>query len=276
MPINKENISKIKNFLAATDAKSLEKMKQLLTFVDEDVLSRKEFTENFAKVLKFLTGLKEKNQGEFTNLNKNMSDLSKKIKGDNLSDLTITKSEINKLFSGLSDKLGKLVDDKIASVRDGFDGKDADEERVSIIASERALESVTPLIPTTKGIKRDILKMGKLLRKALKKKLKISDIIGLKEALKKQGVHSLSGGSGGIGGSIRYYDLSASLDGTTRTFTLPAFARVVDVKLSSVPVMREDTDYTINGSTFQITFTSEISDNDISSGQSCWILYSQM
>ena len=170
----------------------------------------------------------------------------------------------------IRDEVNKLKDGK-----DGVDGKDADEDKVSIIASERAIEAVKPLIPTTDGIKKEILNMGKLLRKALKRKLKISDIQGLREELDKRG-KTIYTGSGGaeIGGHVRYSDISASLDGATRTFSLPAFSRVLQVNLSSFPnILRENTDFTVNGSTFQITFTSEISLNALSSGQTCVILY---
>lgn len=264
------------------DNKQIQGLQKILSLLEPDALTRKEFTENFSRVLKFLTELKAKNKGEFASLNKSISDLADKIKEDNSNDIVTLKGEANKTYSGLSAELRKIIDDKIASIRDGIDGADADEDRVSIIASERAIEAVKPLIPTNSGLKKQILSMGRLLRKALKKKLKIKDIKDLRkelDELKKLRSQTImtGSGSGGIGGHVRYHDLSASLDGgVTRTFSLPAFARVLDVKLSSIAVMRQDVDYTINGSDFQITFTAEISDNRLLSGQSCWIIYAQM
>ena len=199
-----------------------------------------------------------------------------KLKGDNSNELGSMNKNIDNLFSKFSGEINKILDDRIALIKDGEDGADADEHRVSIIASERALEAVKPLIPTTSGIKKELLKMGRILRKALKKKLRISDIKGLKEALDKKVIYTGTSGGAGMGGSIRFYDLSSQLNGVLKTFQLPAFARVVDVKLSSIPVMREDTDYEINGSTFQITFKSGVkASTALDSGQSCWILYAQ-
>jgi len=258
--------------MAKTNDKNLKKLQRLLQAMDEDSLTRSEFTEQFSKVLKFMNSLKEKNQGEFSSLNKKWDDFSNKLGSD-------TKTErinIDKLFNELSSNLNRLVDNKLSSVKDGLPGLDADEDRVSIVASERALEAVRPLIPTTSTLKKDIAKMGKLIRKILKKKLRISDIKGLKEALKKQGgVHSLSGGSGGIGGSVRYYDISASLNGATKTFSLPAFARVLSVQSSSFPnAFRETTDYTTDGSAFTITFTAQITaGTTLNTGQTITILY---
>lgn len=109
-------------------------------------------------------------------------------------------------------------------------------------------------------------------------RLSISAINNLREeldALKKSkgGTTYISGGTAG-GNVVRAYDLSDSLDGVTRTFALPAFWRVISVHLSSFPnILRPTADYTTNGSTMQITFTSEIPDNSLSAGQTCIITY---
>lgn len=75
------------------------------------------------------------------------------------------------------------------------------------------------------------------------------------------------------GSYVYSYDLSASLDGVTKTFTLPANARVIMVFASSTPgVFRPTTDYTTTAST--ITFTSEISAaSTLATGQTVIILY---
>lgn len=263
-----------------TNEKNLRKLNRLLQAMDEDSLTRAEWKTEVKKMVDFLTSLRDKNQTEFKNLNQSIADLREKLKGENSKDLTLTKDEMNKIFGGLSDKLSGLVDDKIASMRDGIDGEDADEDRVSIIASERAIEAVKPLIPTLDDIRESLSKMGKAIRKAIDKKLLIKDIKGLQkelDELKKSRTIMTGGGGAGLGGHVRYKDLSASFDGATRTFSLPAFGRVLQVNLSSFPnILRETTDYTVNGSDFQITFTSEIPLNSISAGQTCIILYAEM
>lgn len=75
-------------------------------------------------------------------------------------------------------------------------------------------------------------------------------------------------------GQVKFYDLSSSLNGSTTTFSLPAFWRVFDVKLSSIPTLRQTVDYTVDGSAFTITFTSQINAaTDLASGQSLVVLY---
>ena len=78
---------------------------------------------------------------------------------------------------------------------------------------------------------------------------------------------------GGSGSFVYAHDLSASLDGVTKTFTLPANARVILAFASSTPgVFRPTIDYTTTAST--ITFTSEISAaSTLAAGQTVIILY---
>lgn len=118
-------------------------------------------------------------------------------------------------------------------------------------------------------------------------KLSIDAIRDLREELKKiykllssnKGGTVYVGGSGGATGGkiVKSYDLSASLDGVTKTFALPAFWRVISVHLSSFPgILRPTTDYTTDGTNMTITFTSEISAaSSLASGQSLLIVYSE-
>ncbi len=75
------------------------------------------------------------------------------------------------------------------------------------------------------------------------------------------------------GSTVLTHDLSGSLDGVLKTFTLPSNARVLLVISSSFPnIFRPTVDYTTTAST--ITFTSEIdAATTLSSGQSIVILY---
>lgn len=120
-------------------------------------------------------------------------------------------------------------------------------------------------------------------------KLEINAIENLRkelDELKKKILHLMSvggagkqilvGGTGGGGRITKVYDLSASLDGATKTFSLPSFWRVIDVKLSSLPVLRPTTDYTVDGSAKQITFTTEVDvQNHLASGQSLIVIYAE-
>lgn len=78
-------------------------------------------------------------------------------------------------------------------------------------------------------------------------------------------------------GAVKAHDLSDSLDGVTKTFSLPVFWRVISVHLSSFPtILRPTTDYTTDGSLFKITFTSEINaSTSLAAGQSLIIVYAE-
>lgn len=113
-------------------------------------------------------------------------------------------------------------------------------------------------------------------------RLDISAIKGLEQYEKRlskvENRPNVGGWSSGGGGKImKYYDLSLSLDGVTKTFALPAFWRVINVQCSSSPTpMRENIDYTIDGSLMKITFTSTVDASTVlSGGQTLIILYAE-
>lgn len=79
-------------------------------------------------------------------------------------------------------------------------------------------------------------------------------------------------------GAVKAYDLSNSLDGSTLTFALPGFWRVISVHLSSFPnILRENTDYTIDGTLMKITFiAAQVSPStSLAVGQTCIVVYAE-
>lgn len=90
---------------------------------------------------------------------------------------------------------------------------------------------------------------------------------------------TMTGGGGGAmpGRYILPHDLSSSLDGATKTFSLPAFNRIVLVLSSSTPVpLRKDVDWTEDANNMQITFTSNVDETTVlAPPQTLLILYAQ-
>ena len=116
-----------------TNEKNLGKLNRLLQAMDEDSLTRSEFTENFSKVLKFLTNLKEKNKGEFISLKQKVADLSTELKGENSTTITKLKEEFTSIIDkALKDQANGLnfLKDKAMSIKGFKDGKDADESKI--------------------------------------------------------------------------------------------------------------------------------------------------
>lgn len=78
-------------------------------------------------------------------------------------------------------------------------------------------------------------------------------------------------------GQIKLYDLSDKLDGSTKTFALPAFWRVLTVQSTSTPnAFRPTVDYNTDGNAMSITFTDQIdAASTLSAGQSLTVLYAE-
>ena len=96
-------------------------------------------------------------------------------------------------------------------------------------------------------------------------KLKIDAIEDLREELdklkmKKGGTVYVGGGSSSGGHIVKVYSLSSQLNGVLKTFSLPAFWRVLNVHSTSFPnsAFEPTTDYMVDGSAMTITFTAQI------------------
>lgn len=78
-------------------------------------------------------------------------------------------------------------------------------------------------------------------------------------------------------GAIKLYDLSDSLNGSTKTFALPAFWRVITVHLSSYPTPpRPTVHWTTDASAMTLTFTSEVDETTaLATGQTCLVEYAE-
>jgi len=91
------------------------------------------------------------------------------------------------------------------------------------------------------------------------KKIKKSAIEGLEEQfnLTMRAIKEKTIQKGGGGNIIKYYDISDSLNGVLKTFTIPTHRRILGVRLSDAPfACRPITDFTETRTT--ITFTSQI------------------
>ncbi len=170
--------------------------------------------------------------------------------------------------------------------RNGIDGKNGKDANETIIIKEVLKEIPIPKdglngadgSPDTPEVikqKLESLEEGE--------RLKISAIEDLEkrlEELKKtrgEKVYIGGGSSGGLGGHVQYYDLSSQLNGNLRVFSVPAFARILNVQLSSFPnILRPVVDWTSDAAAMTLTLTSEIPDSSISSGQTLVVLYATL
>lgn len=215
---------------------------------------------------------------------------TEKIKEDNKSTLSNVKRWA---FQRVGDLVIKnKVNESLQSLVAEMEGKiselnEYEPPEVSEIVQEStklATEGLLPLIPVIDKLEEELPKYGEAVRDALEllqddERLDITAIKGLEELLEEIKQTKVLGGAGGSGAgkfNTSKHNLSGSLDGSTRTFNLPAFREVISVHLSSLPLMIEDEDFTVDGSAGTITFTSEVSDLDLGANQRCLIIYSEI
>ena len=252
----------------------LEKLKELMNIVNEG-LSRKDFEESFKSLISFVKEIKSKNKEELDYIKQLTNDSLSHLEQKTDSDSVKAKDEVMKKIENFMNKMYleheammSMCEKKMEEVRDGEDGKDADEEVI--------VEQVLALIPEETSV---------TLRDKLEsiddedEKLDMKAIKGLLEELQKlrkiKGGMLVAGSSGG-GKIVKIYDLSSQLNGVLTTFSLPSFWRVIDVKLTSIPVLRPTTDYTVDGTLKTISFTSQVDTaTQLSAGQSLLVIYSE-
>lgn len=265
-----------------------EKKPNLLDLMREmmdDHLGKEEFVKQWEGIINHVKAIEEKlhllSGQKAEELDGRFLELSK-MHGQNLD--TLQNDVQLRVQSIVSDLLSR-AEQRLSELKDGapgLDGKDADEEAISARLKAELIapitESVTKNLPTSGTAVRDALE---LLQD--EERLDASAIKGLEKLIKKHAVGDtvyLGGGSGGSSGGgriVKVYDLSASLNGVTKTFALPAFWRVLTVDVSSSPhVLRPTVDFTTDASAMTITFTSQINaGSTLATGQTCLVTYSE-
>lgn len=187
------------------------KLKELLQISSES-LTKKDFEANFKIVIDLIKQLKVANKEEMTDLKTRYSKIVQDINNDSERTLDQTKKdalefcnkEIKRILSshdlGLIkqetmdycdteiSRMNRLVQQKLDSVKNGRDGKDADEVAVVSRASKMAQEAIKPLV-STERIAKEISYMGEPVRNALERlpdgqKLDIEAVEELPEKLK--------------------------------------------------------------------------------------------
>jgi len=216
-------------------------------------LSQWEFLKYFKDITRLMSDSKIKSEIDIRKLRDSLSDKLKAIK--------LKKGEEGE--QGIRGKDGKSIKgdkgekgEKGKSIRgtdgldgiDGDNGKDADETRVAVIASERAIEGLKPLIPT--DISQQVANKFKTLLEIIK---------NLKRKLKKLEQRP----TGRVGGArkvvyLKTENLSSQVDGSTKIFTMPKdCVDVVAVFGTQYPLnFNKDTDFTFEGG--KLTLTDEV------------------
>lgn len=247
-----------------------EKLRKKLDAIEE-ALTYAQFEKAIKALMDYVKKIDDRNLKDLEALRHFLTNLAKKVESKSDQSLEDIKLEV----SSQVDNFMKLVEAKIVSIVEGAKGEPGD-AGYTPIKGQDYFDGLNGSPDTPEEI---VDKLESLEGEA---RLNMKAIDGLLEELeelrKLKGKVIMGGGGSSNGGHIvKAHDLSASLDGVTTTFSLPAFWRVISVHLSSTPnILRETTDYTVDGTLMQITFTSAIDvSTSLSAGQSLIIIYSE-
>jgi hypothetical protein len=162
------------------DNKSIQGFKRFFTALDPDNLTKDEFLSAFKKVVEHVKKIEKKTMEDMKRIN----DALNKVADSKLTDtekklMASLNNYVSSSDSTLKSKITEL-DKRLANIRDGIDGKDADEE--TIIG--KVLSQIK--LPEIASIEEDLPKMGKSVRDSLEllqddERLDVSAIKGLKD-----------------------------------------------------------------------------------------------
>ncbi len=259
-----------------------DKLKRFLTALDGENLGLTEadFIKAFEGVVGYVKQIDQKLSTDLERALASIKQLQKDMRDTNDLSVADMKKMLDQLFVGervsqIEAKLRTIVDEKMraadkkmSEIRSGRDGNRGDRGQAGRDGSPDTAQQIAGKLETLKGNER----------------LSVNAIDGLDDHIKS--ISRASGGGGPVfvpsgagttGKIVRYYDLSASLDGATKVFTLPAFHRIIAIHCSSQPfILRPDTDWTANAGTMVLTFTSAVDETiTLATGQSLIIVYAE-
>ena len=184
------------------DEKNLKKLQKLLAVVDEDTLTRAEFTQAFKTLQVFIIEVRKKLSAEDQAQLEQLTRAFSSLRQSNSSDILSIKEEIASVMESVrKSTMAKMaeMDSCMAEVKDG---KDADEELIV----GKVLEQIE--IPDEDEIFESLPAKGALVRQSLEAlkdndrldKSAVKGIEGIEEEIKNIKSIKITGGGGGHGG----------------------------------------------------------------------------
>ena len=283
--MDEKKLHALKKLISNMDEKKLHALlisiETLHTLADK-ALIKEDILKIIEALVKVVKDTKETNIKEFKLIHETIKILSDKLRADNSQDIIDIKNsvknalqrQINAIETMLMTATEKMkqVDEKMAMVKDG---KPADETRIT--------NDILGRLPSPPFLEPKVIRDKLENLKEEDEKLKIDAIGYLKEKLEelekkivqKSGGHAIFASQRG---AVKVYDASPQLNGVLKTFSLPAFWRVLVIHLSSVPnsAARENIDWTSDAGASTITFTSEINAaSTLAAGQSLLVEYAE-
>lgn len=270
----------------------LQKLKEMMNLLNEGI-TKQDFLDNFKVVIDLIRKLQLTTKETMEKMDMQYRDVVLKIKNGADEGLIEMKEKLMKSCEIEIEKMVKeheqmmvAMDRKIEAMKERLEEDlKPDTDAIAEEASLRALDTIAQQIPTLEAVMQELPQAGGAIRDGLElledeDKLKIEAIHNLRKELdeiKRMVGGRMIGGGGAVGlqNAFQIYDLSDSLDGVTKVFSVPAMT-IKAITCSSNPfTMRKTIDWTHDASANTVTFTSQISaDTTLASGQTVLIFYS--
>lgn len=258
---NQEQLNKLLKIINTDKIVSPDEIEQVIAALTKVLANNKKELEGKASELaermeSFLSQVKEEHGRMATENTQHSEDSRRQANQEVKARIDMAVSEIKRLGQEIQNLRPK-------------DGQDADEERVigEVLTRIKLPEQKEVLLDGGKEI---VQKINDLPTDDDEDKIDASHIKGLKADKDGKVVYGAIRGP-----EVQIYDLSSQLNGVLKTFSLPAFRLIFDVRSSSFPyAFRPTVDYTVDYSLMKITFTSQIeASSTLGTGQTLYVLF---
>ncbi len=235
----------------------IDKLEQLLKLVNEG-LTREEFIDSLGNIVKLVKRVEKRLDDAIERMSETHIKLKDKIKSDSELSLTdlrgLIGKEISRINKNIEDKI-KEADKKLGEVKNGENGKDADEERIIKEVFANIKKDIK--IPKIEEIENNLPKLGERIRDSLellkgKERLNVSAIDGLEELLK--GLDKRKGGMmGGLRPSPTGVETpTGDINGTNKVFTVSFTPQWITINGQN---LYADNGYTLSSTAGVLTIT---------------------
>ena len=257
--------------------KNLQKLNNLLEIMETDKVTVSDLEEVIALFTKVVQDVKREFKSSIENK------IGRDELGKSIEQIRISINDFESRLKGIIEKSEKISQSRLSELSQEIEQIKLFQSSLPSLSSlEEQAQEFEKKIPIELSGEKIVEKINDLPIEE-DKQIDIEHIKGWKEWLLEQigkirgdTIRVIGGPSGG-GKIVKVYDLSASLDGVTKTFALPAFWRVISIQSTSFPfAFRPTTDYTTDASAMTITFTSEVeASSTLASGQTLLVIYSE-
>ena len=234
--------------------------------MDDDTLTKEMFLKSFENVVSLILKMQAKNDDTISNLEKTYELLKERVQNDYHSKVSLSVKEIKDLVKAQVDRIvaeheKKMmsVDEKMAQVHSGIDGKNADETQVvQDVLAQIKLPAYKETVldgPDEIRNKLELLQGEERLDKSAIKGLE-DEIRNLKDMIVNVGTNR-GNSSGPNANAVQYADLSSQCNGVLKAFSVPRHRKIIALHGSESPLIyRPTTDFTTSNVT--LTLTSEV------------------